>query len=68
VAEPTVDDRIEEGLAEQLPWADGELDLGVTSPPYCLGGKVPYAEGGDYLDYMSYRAELVPAWSREMSG
>ena len=28
------EDRIEQGLAEHLPWGDGEIDLGITSPPY----------------------------------
>jgi site-specific DNA-methyltransferase (adenine-specific) len=60
------DDRIEQGLAEHLPWADGEIDLGVTSPPYCLGAKVPYADGGDYDNYSVYRDELVPAWCHQL--
>lgn len=36
------DDRIDVALAEHLPWPDGSIDLGITSPPYCLGEAVPY--------------------------
>ena len=36
------DDHIGQGLAEHLAWADGEIDLGITSPPYCLGQKILY--------------------------
>jgi len=54
------DDRIEQGLAEHLPWMDLEIDLGITSPPYCLGLAIPYDEGGDYDDYDFYRDELLP--------
>ena len=59
------DIRIEQGLAEHLPWADGEINLGITSPPYCLGEGVAYADGGDYDDYTLYGDQLVPAWCRE---
>ncbi len=52
------DDRIEQGLAEHLPWADGEIDLGITSLPYCLGEKIQYAGGQDYDNYDAYRDEL----------
>ncbi len=58
-----LDDEIQVGLAEALPWADGSIDLIVTSPPYCLG--VDYADGGDYDDYPEY-LELVGGWSREL--
>jgi site-specific DNA-methyltransferase (adenine-specific) len=58
------DDRIEQGLAEDLPWADGEIDLGITSPP-CLGERIKYAGGGDYDNYRFYRDELLPAWCRQ---
>jgi DNA modification methylase len=49
-----------------LPWGDGEIDLGITGPPYCLGEEIAYAGGGDYDDYAVYREELVPAWCREL--
>jgi len=57
------DDEVRVGLAEQLPWDDGSIDLVVTSPPYCLG--VDYADGGDYDDYTAY-LEFVDRWSREL--
>jgi DNA modification methylase len=60
------DDRIETGLAEDLRWSDGEIDIGITSPPYCLGSAIPYEDGGDYDDYDYYRDELVPLWCREL--
>ena len=60
------DDQIDVALAEAVPWADGEIDLGITSPPYCLGEAVPYADGGDYTDYEHYRQVLVPAWCAEL--
>jgi site-specific DNA-methyltransferase (adenine-specific) len=60
-------DRIEQGLAEDLRWADGEIDLGITSPPYCLGASVAYDDGGDYDDYEQYRSEMLPAWCRQLA-
>lgn len=60
-----LDDAVQGALAEHLPWADGSVDLVVTSPPYCLGEKVPYADGGDYDDYGAY-LELVARWAREL--
>jgi site-specific DNA-methyltransferase (adenine-specific) len=60
------DDEVHVGFAEALPWADGSIDLIVTSPPYCLGEKVPYADGGDYDDYDAY-LELVSCWTRELA-
>jgi site-specific DNA-methyltransferase (adenine-specific) len=60
------DDRIEQGLAEDLAWDDGEIDLGITSPPYCLGEKIQYAGGQDYDNYDGYRDELLPAWCRQL--
>jgi site-specific DNA-methyltransferase (adenine-specific) len=59
------DEEIRVALAEQLPWTDGSIDLVVTSPPYCLGDKVPYADGGDYDDYRAYR-ELTERWAAEL--
>src|SRR4051794_22566493 len=63
----TADDHIEQGLAEHLPWADSDIDLGITSPPYCLGEKIAYADGGDYENYAVSRDELVPARCRQLS-
>jgi len=60
------DDQIAVALAEHLPWANGSIDLGITSPPYCLGDAVPYADGGDYADYEHYRQVVVPAWCAEL--
>ncbi len=66
VTAPDPDDRIDVALAEQLPWPDGSVDLGITSPPYCLGEAVPYEKGGDYADYEHYRQVLVPAWCAQL--
>ncbi len=60
-----MDAQVRVGLAEELPWTDGSIDLVITSPPYCLGEKVPYADGGDYDDYGAY-LELVARWAREL--
>ncbi len=60
------DDLIDVALAEHLPWPDGSVDLGITSPPYCLGEAVPYEKGGDYADYEHYRQVLLPAWCAQL--
>jgi len=62
------DDRIEQGLAEHLPWMDLEIDLGITSPPYCLGLAIPYDEGGDYDDYDSIEASYFRDGASNCSG
>jgi site-specific DNA-methyltransferase (adenine-specific) len=49
--------------AGALPWPDGACDLILTSPPYCLGA--PYAEGGDVVDYPTYR-RLMAVWAAEL--
>jgi site-specific DNA-methyltransferase (adenine-specific) len=60
------DDRVEPGLAEDLHWSDGEIDVGITSPPYCLGSAIAYEEGGDYDNYDLYRSDLLPSWCRQL--
>ena len=37
----------------------------MSSPPYCLGEKVPYADGGDYDNYSAY-LELTKRWASEL--
>ena len=46
-----------------LPWPDGGCDLILTSPPYCLD--IPYAEGGDVPDYVTYR-QSMGVWATEL--
>jgi site-specific DNA-methyltransferase (adenine-specific) len=60
--QPDSSDRFEVADAAALPWADGSVDLIVTSPPYGLD--LPYA-GGDAPDYVAW-LQVLHVWLTEI--
>jgi site-specific DNA-methyltransferase (adenine-specific) len=60
--QPDSGDCFEVADAAALPWADGSVDLTVTSPPYALD--LPYA-GGDVPDYLAW-LQVLRIWLAEL--
>jgi site-specific DNA-methyltransferase (adenine-specific) len=60
--QPDSGDCFEVADAAALPWADGSVDLIVTSPPYALD--LPYT-GGDAPDYLAW-LQVLRIWLAEL--